>query len=104
MDVAVSNDLFGIAQKLVRALSSVVVIRLLDKHALLIVALDLVFKVVPIILSSNGAVSFLDSLVHEAVLIHIVSEGLVPSGDDQDSELGVSPFVVIHRLLKVWIL
>ena len=100
LDVAVAHDLFGIAHDLIRALPAPVIVGLLDQHTLLVISLDRVFEVVPVVLRGNRAVSLLDRLVHETILIHVVSEGLVSSGDYEDSQLGISPLIVVDRLLK----
>ena len=55
---------------------------------------------VSVILRSNGAVSLLNRLVHEPILIHVVSESLVSSRYYKHSQLGVCPFIVIYRLLQ----
>ena len=56
---------------------------------------------IPIILRGNRAISLLDRLVHEAILIHVVSESLISSGYYKHSQLGVCPFIVISWL-NIW--
>ena len=62
IQIAKRHNLLGKTKLLIRSLSALLVLRLLDKHALLVASLDLVFEVVAIVLSGDRIVSFLDGV------------------------------------------
>jgi len=91
LDAGVGEGLLGEAEVLVGALATLLVLRLLHEEALAVVALNLVLEVVSVVLGGHGVVALLQRLVHEVILLHIVSEGLVAARVDEDAQLGVGP-------------
>lgn len=67
----------------------------------MVIAVDLVLEVVAVVLGCHGAVPLLCGLYHEVVLVHVLLEGPVAAGDDEDLQLGVGPLRELWALLHV---